>query len=196
MSSTDPQDPATPAPDPWRKPETGSTSGAAPAPAPVPDAVQPYASGPAYPSGEAYPSSPAYPSGEAYPSSPAYPSGEAYPPAPTYGAPVQHPVPGGYPPAQAYGYPAYRGYLPKNSYAVWSLVLGILGLVSCGFFTGIPAIVVGNNAKKAAANGEADNPGMATAGVVLGWIGTGWSGLVVVGYLVFVVVMLLTTASA
>lgn len=178
MSSTDPQDPTTPASDPWRKPETGSTSGAAPAPGPAPDAAQPYASGPAYPSGEVHP------------------SGPAYAPAPTYGAPAQPPVPVGYPPAYGYGYPAYGGYYPKNSYAVWSLVLGILGLVSCGLFTGIPAIIVGNNAKKAAAAGEADNPGMATAGVVLGWIGTGWSSLVVVGYLIFVVVMLLTTASA
>ena len=166
MSSTDPYDPATGSSDPWRKPETGTTGGEPPVPGPVPGAGTPYASGPAYPSG------------------------------PAYGAQVQHPTPGAYPQAYGYGYPAYGGYHPKNSYAVWSLVLGILGLVSCGFFTGIPAIVVGNNAKKAAANGEADNPGMATAGVVLGWIGTGWSGLVVVGYLVFVVVMLLTTASA
>ena len=31
-------------------------------------------------------------------------------------------------------------------------------------------MIVGNNAKKAVARGEANNGGMATAGIILGWI--------------------------
>jgi hypothetical protein len=66
-----------------------------------------------------------------------------------------------------YGY----GY-PKNSLAVWSLVLGLVGIFVCGLFTGIPAIVVGHKARGAVAEGQANNGGMATAGIVLGWIAT------------------------
>ena len=61
--------------------------------------------------------------------------------------------------------PGYGAAYPKNSLAVWSLVLGIVSFVlGCGLFTGIPAVIVGNNAKKAVARGEANNGGMATAG--------------------------------
>lgn len=174
MSSTDPQ-PSASGGDPWRKPETGG----------VPGAAGPGPAAPGY--GPAEPPA-SVPPGAVSP----YGSGPAYPPAPAHGAP-QYPAPGGYAPAYAYGY----GY-PKNSYAVWALVLGILSLVSCGFLTGIPAIIVGNNAKKAAAVGEADNPGMATAGVVLGWIGTAlWAvGLLVyLVWIVFAVAMVATTPS-
>lgn len=71
------------------------------------------------------------------------------------------------PPQQPYG-----GAAPQstNKKAIWSLVLGILGIVCCGFFTGIPALILGNNAKKEIAAGQGTGSGMATAGVVLGWI--------------------------
>ena len=111
---------------------------------------------------------------------PQYPAAPpAYPGA--AGAP-QHPGPGTpqYPAATPYGSapggysqpgPGYGASYPKNSLAVWSLVLGIVAFVlSCGLFTGIPAVIVGNNAKKAVARGEANNGGMATAGIILGWI--------------------------
>ncbi|GAA2727899.1 DUF4190 domain-containing protein [Cellulomonas aerilata] len=77
---------------------------------------------------------------------------------------------GGYGAPSAYG---QAGYYPKNSLAVWSLVLGIVSFVlSCGLFTGIPAIIVGHRARTAVAEGQANNGGMATAGIVLGWIAT------------------------
>ncbi|MDC7122407.1 DUF4190 domain-containing protein [Cellulomonas fimi] len=179
MSSSDPQFPVPGPADPWRKPDTGAAPGGAPEPGPVPGA---------------YPSGPAYPPEPTYGSAPAPGYGSA--PAPGYGV---APAPGGYAPGYGYGYGyAPGGYYPKNSYAVWSLVLGILSLVSCGFLTGVPAIIVGNNAKKAAAVGEADNPGMATAGVVLGWIGTALSAaglLIYLFFVVFAVVMSATTPS-
>ena len=65
------------------------------------------------------------------------------------------------------------GYgFPRNSLGVWSLVLGLLGIFVCGLFTGIPAIVVGHKSRRAVADGQANNPGLATAGIVLGWIAT------------------------
>jgi hypothetical protein len=83
------------------------------------------------------------------------------------------------------------GYYPKNSLGVWSLVLGIVAFVlSCGLFTGIPAIIVGNKARRAVAEGQANNPGMATAGIILGWIATILS---VLGAIVFVI--LITTGA-
>ena len=112
-----------------------------------------------------YPAAPPPPPQPQYPSAPYPASGGTpqYPAATPYGS-----APGAPQPAQAYG----GGYVyPKNSLAVWSLVLGIVSFVlSCGLFTGIPAVIVGNNAKKAVARGEANNGGMATAGVILGWI--------------------------
>ncbi len=105
--------------------------------------------------------------------------------APQYGQPgaAQYGQPAPYPTyqGQQYGGPVY-GY-PKNGLAVWSLVLSIVGLVLCGLFTGIPAVIVGVNARKAVARGEASNGGMATAGIIIGALAIAWS---IFGVLVFV----------
>ena len=97
---------------------------------------------------------------------------------PAYGSPP-YPQPGGY--AQ----PAYA--FPKNSLAVWSLVLGIVSFVLCGFFAAIPAIIVGNKAKQAVAEGQANNGGMATAGVILGWVNLALTVIVVIIVIIGVV---------
>lgn len=109
------------------------------------------------------------------------------------------PVPPGPPAYSAFApaapaYPAAPpgGALPgtqANSLAVWSLALALLGWFCFGLLTSIPAIVVGARAKRAAAEGRANNQGMATAGVVLGWIGTIWNGLVLLAFVVFVAVV-------
>lgn len=107
-----------------------------------------------------------------YPSS--LPGAPAYPGAPGLGA------------APA-GAPTWAGSSTQaNSLAIWSLVLAVLGWVCFGLLTSIPAIVVGARAKRAADQGRADNRGMATAGIVLGWIGTALNGLVLVVVLVLV----------
>jgi hypothetical protein len=91
------------------------------------------------------------------------------------------PYPGQPYPGQPYA-PAY--VYPKNQLGVWSLVLGIVGIVvGCVFVTGIPAVILGNNAKRAVAAGEANNLGMAQAGIVLGWISIAL-GVVAVGFVV------------
>lgn len=114
-----------------------------------------------------------------------YPPGPGSPPPPT-------PPPGYVPPGMGAPY----GAAPRtNSNAVISLVLGIAGLLLCGIFTGIPAVIVGGKAKKdiAASGGAEGGGGMATAGVVLGWIATAWTVLMV--GLVIVVVLLGEPAS-
>ena len=90
--------------------------------------------------------------------------------------------PGQYPAGPGYG--AY-GQPATNSKAIWSLVLGILGLVCCGFLAGIPALILGNSAKKeiAASGGAQSGAGMAQAGFVLGIIAI---VLGVLGVLLFV----------
>jgi hypothetical protein len=62
---------------------------------------------------------------------------------------------------------------PRNNLAVWSLVLGLVGLVLCGA-TGIPSLIMGVSARRAVTLGEADNPGLALAGVVVGGFATAW----------------------
>jgi Domain of unknown function (DUF4190) len=91
------------------------------------------------------------------------------------------------------GYPVVPppAYAPRNDLAVWSLVLGLLGVMGCVFFTGIPAVVVGNNARRAVAAGQANNDGMATAGIVLGWVATGLGVLVVLVLALMVLLPLL-----
>ena len=138
--SGDPQDPSKAPQDPGGAPQ-------------YPAAPPPYSQGPAAP--------PAYP-GAGAPQYPGASGSPQYPSAAPYGS-----APGGY------GQPGggYGAAYPKNSLAVWSLVLGIVSFViGCGLLTGIPAVIVGNNAKKAVARGEANNGGMATAGIILGWI--------------------------
>lgn len=61
----------------------------------------------------------------------------------------------------------------SNPKALWSLVLGIVSVATCfGFLAGIPAIVLGRGAKQelAAGAGPEKGEGMASAGVLLGWL--------------------------
>ena len=87
------------------------------------------------------------------------------------------------PPGGGYGGGGYGGYgagpQGTNKKAIWSLVLGILGLVCCGFLAGIPAIVLGRSAQREidASGGAQSGRGMATAGFVLGIIGVVWGVL-------------------
>jgi hypothetical protein len=82
--------------------------------------------------------------------------------------------------------PAYSGPTSSGK-AVAALVLGILGLVSCGPLAAIPAIFVGRSARREidASGGMLTGRGLASAGVVLGWIEV---GLMVLGALVVALV--------
>lgn len=75
-----------------------------------------------------------------------------------------------------YGAPAGGADHPRGTTI---LVLGILSLVCCGLFTGIPAIVMGNSALKEidAAPGRYSNRGSVKAGFICGIIGTALSAV-------------------
>ena len=70
------------------------------------------------------------------------------------------------------------------------MILGIVGMVFCCLFAGIPAIVLGRQAKDEidAAPGAQEGRGMATAGFVLGIISTVGSVL----YIAFMVTLIAT----
>jgi hypothetical protein len=78
------------------------------------------------------------------------------------------------PPPPQYGAPAPGAVPGTNKKAIWSLVLGIIGLICCGFIAGIPAIILSNMAKKEIATSGEGGGGMATAGLVLGVLAVIW----------------------
>ncbi|MGO4256338.1 DUF4190 domain-containing protein [Marmoricola sp. RAF53] len=100
--------------------------------------------------------------------------------------PQGQPVPPqGWTPPPGYGYPAPTAPTPGS--ATSALILGILSLIMCGLFTGIPAIFVGRNAIREidASNGQLGGRSTANAGYILGIVGTAISaiGIVLFGVL-------------
>ncbi|MGY1826785.1 DUF4190 domain-containing protein [Blastococcus sp. SYSU DS0541] len=96
-------------------------------------------------------------------------------------APYGQPGPYGPPYPGPYGQPPYGGYPyapPQctNGMAIASLVLGILWLYWIG---SILALVFGYLAKRQIQERGEAGGGMATAGIVLGWIGVGFFALFV-----------------
>ena len=80
------------------------------------------------------------------------------------------PYPGAAYPATPYGTAPYMpvyGY-PKNGLGVWALSLGIVAFFCFGPLAGIAAIITGVLGRKAAQRGEANNGGLALAGIILG----------------------------
>lgn len=103
-----------------------------------------------------------------------------YPGAPAaygYPAPQPHPGYGGpgipaYPAAAGYGWPGMRPQ-PNNGMGTAALVLGILSVVGfCAWpiaiVMAILAVVLGSLGRAKARRGEADNPGVALAGIICG----------------------------
>ncbi|MGH3822848.1 MAG: DUF4190 domain-containing protein [Pseudonocardiaceae bacterium] len=90
-------------------------------------------------------------------------------------------APSGQPPhySGAYGYPPVRR--STNGFAIASLVLGIIGVVfvfpSIGIFVfmipAVLALVFGYIARNQIKQHDQDGAGMATAGIVLGWVAVG-----------------------
>ncbi|HMF89693.1 MAG TPA: DUF4190 domain-containing protein [Candidatus Angelobacter sp.] len=72
--------------------------------------------------------------------------------------------------------------------AVISLVLGILSIVSLSILAGIPAIILGRMSKRniRASAGQLGGDGLATAGIVMGWI----SVVLAVVFLLVIILML------
>ncbi|WP_139818452.1 DUF4190 domain-containing protein [Mycobacterium celatum] len=100
-------------------------------------------------------------------------------PPPAYPHPYLYPpggYPGGYPPPPPYyGYPPPSA-IPKNGLGIASLVLAIVGLlfvwsVFGGVVLGLVATVLGFLGWARVKRGEANNGGVAIAGIVLGIVG-------------------------
>jgi hypothetical protein len=96
--------------------------------------------------------------------------GSAPPPPPPPPPPYQQPPPGYAP----YGQPGYPSSPGTNGFAIASMVLGILWLWWIG---SILALVFGYVAKSQIRGSGQSGSGMATAGIVLGWIGVGFLAL-------------------
>ena len=84
---------------------------------------------------------------------------------------------------------------PTAGGATAALVCGILSLVLCGFFTGIPAMVLGRRAKREIehSDGRLGGEGLASAGFITGLIGTLLWGIPL---LVVVVAAIVTAAGS
>lgn len=108
----------------------------------------------------------------AYP--PAFGQGYGQPQPYIYATPVPGPYGYGYSrPYERYGNPfappqAYRRR--TNGLATASLVLGLAQVVTLGM-TAIPAVICGHVAKSQIRRSDEEGDGLATAGVVLGWLG-------------------------
>lgn len=91
--------------------------------------------------------------------------------------PAAQPVIGGTPPSG----PTAPGV---SSQAIAALILGILSLICCGFFTGIPAIVIGRKEMRAIQEGRSAAAGESVAkiGYILGLIGTVLTCLAMLAY--------------
>lgn len=87
------------------------------------------------------------------------------------------------------------GRAATNGNAIASLVLGICALVVFPPI-GILALVFGNRARREIAERGDEGAGLATAGIVLGWIGTALTALVVALIVVFIVVIAVAAAAA
>jgi hypothetical protein len=61
--------------------------------------------------------------------------------------------------------------LRTNGYAIASLVLGIAGFCFFPLVPSILAVVFGKKAREEIRSGTSTGDGLATAGVVLGWVG-------------------------
>ena len=67
-----------------------------------------------------------------------------------------------------------------NGKAIGSLFLGVVGVTGVPFMASIVAIILGHMAKQEIAETGQDGKGLATTGVVLGWIGLTLAALAVI----------------
>ncbi|URM89438.1 DUF4190 domain-containing protein [Streptomyces sp. MRC013] len=179
--------------DPWAPPESRPPQGSGPG-RPVPSARhdQPTvtsmpAAGFGASAGDRLPPPPVAPGGPAQPA----PGPYGYPAPPATGG---YGYPGPYPGSHhgTYGGVGAWGPRPVNGLGVASMVIGIVSIVTCflyglGIVLGILALVFGIIGRKRVQRGEADNGGMATAGIVTGAVGI-VLGVLILGAIVWAIV--------
>ena len=99
--------------------------------------------------------------------------------APQYGQPV-----GDYGAPGAYNQQGYGPGYPSNNLGGWALGLSIGAFFLSCLPLSIAAIVLGSKAKRAVSEGRANNGGMASAGIILGWVGIA-VGIIVVAVIIW-----------
>jgi Domain of unknown function (DUF4190) len=115
---------------------------------------------------------------------PAPVTGVAAPPLPAQGnVPAAYPLPMAAAPQLVFAPPQ------TDDKAVISLVLGVLSLISLSILAGIPAIIVGRMSREniRASSGRLIGEGMATAGIVMGWVSVGLAGVLLLVVLLVVI---------
>jgi hypothetical protein len=74
---------------------------------------------------------------------------------------------------------------PRNEVGVASVLVGLVALLTCWLLVGVPfgiaAVITGDIARRRVQRGEANNPRIAMAGMVLGAVSIA-AGLVAIGY--------------
>ncbi|MDN4473307.1 DUF4190 domain-containing protein [Demequina zhanjiangensis] len=90
----------------------------------------------------------------------------------------------------------YVGQNPteKNWMGITALALSLAALVA-GILASIPAVVFGHLGLSAVKKGEANNRGLALAGVILGYIGIALTVLFVIAYIAFIGFAISSTSS-
>jgi len=90
------------------------------------------------------------------------------------------------PPPPAYGAGQPSGAPTSHPRGTTVLILGILSLICCGIFTGIPAIIMGRSALREidAQPGAYSNRGTVNAGYICGLIGTVLSALGIILWII------------
>ena len=75
---------------------------------------------------------------------------------------------------------AETGRVEMNGFAIASLTMGVLGLSALPLIGAVLALVFGYRARREIANSGESGEGLATAGVILGWVGVGLLALIAV----------------
>lgn len=98
------------------------------------------------------------------------------------------------------GYPAGHAFpgqrAPVDTLAVLSLVFGILSLLACGPFLGLPAVICGHMARKRAREESlpSSNGGLSLAGLITGYIGLVFYGIFLIIYIVAIAIAIASDA--
>jgi hypothetical protein len=131
---------------------------------------------------------------EGYQSYTPYPFPPPYPP---YGSYPLQPMGPGYP---YYNYPYYPAPLAPstNSFAIVSLILSICGVVMLSLVGSILGVTFGHIAQSQIKQATVPEKGaaLATAGLIIGYIGIGWNILLIALYIFFVFIFPLLLLSS
>jgi Domain of unknown function (DUF4190) len=117
---------------------------------------------------------------------PPMPAANAGPETPAAASTAVHPPPQVLPTA----YPPVSMPLQTDGMAIASLILGVIGLATCFNITGVLAVIFGYVAKKKIreSNGTLGGDGLATAGLIIGWIDIA----IMVLFIIFIIIVAIT----